>query len=354
MNASLHRTVALARLLFIALLISGCGDLGNVNGCPEISRWGSWFTGQDGSFEFVPVANGQAKCPVRIVLPDEDVIGGGLVIEEKQGVDFPTTRAVLQIENSAGRGLAAKLTPFFRFDIYENHADVFASYPAATALHNYSDHDVLHLNIRKFCDCGYDQVVAELKVGVTYVPDGPLRSVLSGNDVPVAGSIETWQVSSDNGGRPHQFEWYRDEVHVASGDSYTGETGATPFNLRVDVTDSYGRAASTTLFVDVGGVRVSADGPKEVWFSEGGGTWTGRARGGTAPYTFDWYIDGRYVGTGQDWSGFPGEGGHSLSVQVRDAAGASNWAYVDVTGIGSAACQPVPPAEECDGSSNGR
>jgi hypothetical protein len=341
---------ALRQTFWLALLTVawGCGDTGgDLNGCPIISQYGPWFTGQQGSYEYLPVIAGQARCPVAILHPGERITGGGLVIEEHEGVEFPTSRAVLQVINSAGEGLIANITPFFRFDIYENHANLFLEYDAATGTRSFSDHDVLNLSIRDFCGCVVDPLRAQLKLGATYRADGPLHVAVAGNDVPLPGTSASWSPDTDNGGRPHQFNWFRDGAWVGSGPAYDGAAGSAPFVLRVDMTDAYGRTASGSMAVEPGGVRAALSGPGTVYLSDGGGEWTVTGRGGIPPYAFVWYLDNTYAGDGPAWASYPGQGTHVLRVEMHDQAGAQHSVTRVVNGIGDDQCVPTPPALTC-------
>ncbi|MDP9348577.1 MAG: hypothetical protein M3P24_05490, partial [Gemmatimonadota bacterium] len=136
----------------------------------------------------------------------------------------------------------------------------------------------------------------------------------------------------------HTYEWYRDGVHVGSGGTYTGSTGTEPFDLSAQMTDAYGRIAWYTMRVDVDGVRVALSGPSQTWLSEGGGTWSATGIGGYTPYSFEWYVDGVYVGSGPTWSGYPGEGYHSLRVNVTDPRGKSDFTEMQVYGTGNESC----------------
>lgn len=342
-------TLTLARRacwLLLLPVLAQCSDAGELNGCPILFQYGPWFTGQQGSYEYLPVIAGQARCPVAILHPGEKITAGGLVIEEKQGIDFPTSRAVLQVSNSAGTGLVASVTPFFRFDIYENHANLFLEYAAATGTYSFSDSDILNVAIRDFCGCLVDPLRAQLKLAATYRADGSLHVSVSGNDVPLPGETASWVSETSNGGRPHQFEWFRNGVPAGSGPAYTGGTGSAPFVLRVDMTDSYGRTATGSMSIEPGGVRAAINGPTTVYASEGGG-WEVSGRGGVPPYTFAWYLDNAPVGDGGAWYGYPGQGSHVLRVEMHDQAGAHHSASRVVNGIGDDQCTPRPPALTC-------
>ena len=72
----------------------------------------------------------------------------------------------------------------------------------------------------------------------------------SANDATITGSNylpentnSTWNVSGSNGTSPFDFTWFRKNgsgswFQVTTGTSYTGNTGTTTFELKVDITDS--------------------------------------------------------------------------------------------------------------------
>jgi hypothetical protein len=117
--------------------------------------------------------------------------------------------------------------------------------------------------------------------------------------------------------------------------------------MRLRVTDQTQSTRAAEMRTQVDGVLMSASGPRLVYSSEGGGTWTASGEGGYPPYTFDWYVDGVYVGDGSSWSGYPGEGEKDVRVDLRDTRGATTRANIYVKGIGNDTCEPVPPAVTC-------
>jgi hypothetical protein len=59
-------------------------------------------------------------------------------------------------------------------------------------------------------------------------------------------------------------------------------------------------------------------------------TWTAMGTGGMPPYTYNWYRDGAYVGSGSTYSDYVDYGSFQLQVNVTDAAGGtvSTWTWV--------------------------
>jgi hypothetical protein len=327
----LPRLASGATLLFIAFLGS-CGDLGgNLNGCTLTRQSGEWFTGKQGSFEYYPTFNSRIGCPVRIVRPTERVITSGNVVGVKDydGDAQPTEQAVLQVWNSANYGLAADIFRFRRTYIDEIEATLVLEYDAATALRSFNDTDRLRLVIRDWC-CAAPTFRAEVELEVNYFPDGLPRVAVEGTEIPLRSTTQTWEAVSINGGRPHQYQWYRNATWVASGASYTAATGTTDFVLRVDMTDAYGRTASGSMNVDVDGIRATIRGPTQL-VSEAG-FWTASATGGYPPYSFTWYKDGIQVGQGSSYSALlPAGSVVSLAVKAQDSRGVAHSYVQSVT-----------------------
>ena len=64
-------------------------------------------------------------------------------------------------------------------------------------------------------------------------------------------------------------------------------------------------------------------------------TWTADASGGTSPYSYDWYRNGQYVGTGSSYTAATGSAEFGLRVEVRDQTWSTRAAdfWVDVDGV---------------------
>ena len=75
-------------------------------------------------------------------------------------------------------------------------------------------------------------------------------------------------------------------------------------------------------------------------------TWYASAVNGTAPYTYAWYRDGSFVGSGASYSDYVGDVGFQLQLSVTDAAGATVTSYLWVTpgfDPGGTGCGPQEP-----------
>lgn len=185
------------------------------------------------------------------------------------------------------------------------------------------------------------------EVEIRYTPS-PVNASISGNDVPPPNTSQTWTAQASGGSGGYVFRWYRDGVAVATGSSYTAQVGSGSFGLRVEASDPAEATGVNVMAIDVGGVRVSMNGPTLVYASNGGGQWSATGRGGTGSYVFEWFLDHEPAGNGPTWQGYPGEGQHMLTVHMRDTNGKTHSASMRVTGIGNETCEPVPPAITCD------
>lgn len=339
-----YRARGVACAVAVVAALAGCGDLvGHVNHCPILFSTGNWYTGNEGSFEYwMSVDRHDNRCPIGIVQPGEMVFNGGLVIGTKQwNHDWvPTEVADLRVFNAASTIVGHDRSHFARTTWEQIEADIGVGYPAASGHGTFNESDRLDLRILDYC-CLLPQVRGRIELRLTYERDTSPRIRIYagyGDGIPPPNAIITWDASSPSGGRPHVYNWYRDGEFVGSGDRYQGFTGTQPFELRADYADIYGRTTSDALYVDVDGVQVSVQGPSTVWLTHGGGTWSASGRGGITPYTFSWFVDGAFVGSGPSWTGYPGEGNHTMRVEISDVRGRSSTAEMEVFGIGNEGC----------------
>lgn len=170
---------------------------------------------------------------------------------------------------------------------------------------------------------------------------------ISGDQIPRENAVQTWSATASGGVTPYTYHWYRDSVYVGTGSSYTGSAGTRDFILRAEATDATMALRTAVLPVRVNGVLANISGPWTVYLDDGGGTWMASAQGGTPPYSFDWYIDGWYSDSGPEYSGYPGQGSHSVRVDATDAAGKRHSAQLGVKGIGSEDPTCDPTARFC-------
>lgn len=175
---------------------------------------------------------------------------------------------------------------------------------------------------------------------------------VSGPDLPHSSTTGTWDAPTSGGSGPYTYQWYRNGELVGTGPSYSANVGSADFGLRVWATDQTQSTRWADYWVHVNGVRATVTGPSTVYASQSGGTWTASGRGGYQPYTFDWFIEdsggiSEYVGSGESWSGYPGEGLSYVRAKLTDSQGANHDSSLRVTGIGDEQCQPEPPAVTC-------
>jgi hypothetical protein len=320
------------------LLIGACDDV-VVHGCPL--KESSTSNPYELSHELVIPTD----CPVPVGTIGELKFAGATLYDDGPS-NFSAAR--VYVTNSSGTLQNYDEQPFRGTPGVSRSARPLTAYGAATG--NY----VLGDNIRS--DYGSFEVYnpsssAYLygRIEISYRQSGVYAS-LNGPDLPVSNTSATWTASGSGGTPPYSYQWYRDDLPVGSGPSYTVNVGTGDFGLRVEVTDQVWSTNAQVLVVDVDGVRASMSGPTLVYASQGGGTWNVDGRGGTPPYAYHWYVDDQWVGSGTSWSGYTGEHGHALRVEMHDAGGATHASALSVTGIGSGdgSCEPVPPQVSCD------
>lgn len=177
--------------------------------------------------------------------------------------------------------------------------------------------------------------------------NSPVSASIGGEDVPPANTSQTWNANPSGGSIPYSYTWYRDGIAVGTGSSYTTNVGASSFGLKLIALDASGIQGAAVMAVDVNGVRASLGGPDMSWYSQGGATWSVSGRGGSAPYSYEWFVDDLLVGSGTSWTGYPGVGEHTLHVQMTDAGGAKHSAAMQVQGLGDEGCAPPFPYRTC-------
>lgn len=278
-----------------------------------------------------------ADCPVPLAAPGTEKKFLAARIYDYGEADFKY--ASVKVRNSRGETVAHKTTQFF--GIIAEPGD---EYIAATGEKTVDDYDR-----GMFEAWSWDYTKSAYgETKITY-QESSLTTNLTGSRIPQPNTEHTWHAPTSGGYPAYMYQWYRDENPVGNGSSYTASSGTTNFDLRVEVTDQTWSTRAAVLAARVGGVEVSISGPALVYYSEGGGEWTATGNGGTGAYTFEWYVDEEWVGSGPVWSGYPGEYGHALQVQMRDSAGAfeSHSVFVEGIGSGTGSCDPVPPELVC-------
>jgi hypothetical protein len=315
--------------------LTGCGE-DYVENCPVIGRHPSSNMYQLEYKLLIP-----AKCPIPLASPgtEEKYAAGRIVDLGTRDMKY----ASVEVVNSDGDRQAYELVIFIGAD-GASFAEPRAKYKAATGSKTFSDHDFAEFRAQS--ESGNKLAYGTTKLSYQQTT---LATKLTGENIPQPYTTHTWNAPVSGGYPGFSYQWYQDGNPVGNGSSYTGTVGASKMDLRVEVTDQTWSKVAAVLAVDVGGIEASISGPGLAYSSQGGDTWTASARGGTGTYSFDWYLDGTFAGSGQTWSGYPGENGHRLDVHIHDSAGASDTHSFFVRGIGSGdgTCEPVPPALTC-------
>jgi hypothetical protein len=286
------------------------------------------------------------KCPVALANPGTETKYAGAQLYDYGLNDFDQGAAI--VYSSTGEMVGDERVRFHYIptpltDGTHWRAAPTAEYTAATGTKQVSDYDIAEFSAWRN---GVRRAWGNIKI--TY-RQSSVSTKLTGERIPTPGSTYTWDAPTTGGSPGYMYQWYRNGAPVGNGSSYTASAGSSAFDLRVEVTDQTWSTVAAVLMVNVGGVEASVSGPSLVYSSSGGGSWSATGRGGTGAYTFEWYLDGVYVGSGPAWGGYPGENSHTLRVDMGDSAGATDSQSFFVTGIGSGtgSCEPVPPALAC-------
>ncbi|HYW07379.1 MAG TPA: hypothetical protein VE913_10505, partial [Longimicrobium sp.] len=283
-----HDLASAAALILALCLLAGCNDQGviKLSGCTVVQEFpsGGW---RGDPYQLHPFLTSvrydqfpEPACPVPILYAREQVDASGVLFSEQvfnpqtgQVTDFE--RARLRIYNALGQIVRETEQPFVALgSITSKETELSVRYPAVSGHGTFTEKDQMQVRISDHC-CHLPQLRGEIELRIDYTRDQAAARVTAvGDEVPLANTSTTYGAMSRSAGQPHGYQWFRDGAPVGSGRTYTAAVGTSDFDLRVDMTDSYGRTATNTLRVDVDGVRIeSLTGPSEVWASAGGGTW---------------------------------------------------------------------------------
>lgn len=287
-------------------------------------------------------------CPVPLGAIGEEKTAGAFVYDYG---DQDFLNGIVVIRNAADEYVQTSLDKF-RYESADENGNPVRRYTAFPKARYRASTTACLAN-------DYALVFASNQIGIEPRPGDPygrvtltyersdIRAAVKGPIIPTSNEIGTWSANVSGGYTPYTYRWYRDGAYVGSGSSYSTSAGTRDFVLRMEVTDATMSMKAAVFPVDVDGVLASMNGPHAVYLSQGGGTWNLSGQGGTLPYTFNWYVDGDWTGSGSSWSGYPGEWDHALRVDMRDAVGATHSASMNVQGIGNDSCTPEPPAITC-------
>ncbi|HEX8392856.1 MAG TPA: hypothetical protein VF665_10910, partial [Longimicrobium sp.] len=286
-------------VVLAALAAAGACTVDNtlVHGC-ELQ---SYRNGQQYLLDFELII--PSECPVPVGFRGELKRAGAHVYDYGYS-DF--AYGGLTLRNSSGRLLDEGLTRF-QYESYANpnggntiryRAFPSLSYPAATGSRPLSsEYDVGYFVATNTGSAlgGTSDPFGEVVISYT---QSAMVNRIHGNSVPARNTTVTWSAEAFGGSAPYTSSWYRDGQWASDGQFFT-ETVSRDFLLELRTTDATMSVRSAVLAVDVDGVSAGLSGPTQIWASSGGGTWTASAVGGTAPYTYTWYINQNSVGTGQ-------------------------------------------------------
>jgi hypothetical protein len=144
----------------------------------------------------------------------------------------------------------------------------------------------------------------------------------------VVGHSQTFNATALGGTTPYSYQWYLDGTQVSGATSFTWvytPTSNGTHTVYVKITDYVGlQATSNTATVIVNPFSLSIS-PSSVVMDVGQSqTFTSSVSGGTAPYSYQWYLDGNPVSgaTGTSWTYTPtAAGSHKVYLKVIDHAG---------------------------------
>lgn len=346
MRIASSRALALQGITY-ALILSGCAEV-KIRECTVRNMSTNSF-----GLQYSMVT--PSDCPVPVAARGEQKYTGAHVADPNGQM----RHARVSVTNSLGQPLTANFAFYQQDSRFAWFVTLDVAYPAATGSQAVFPPPGADLS-QNFSDYGrFDSGVTFGKwltggeIEISYKTAAVLASI-SGPDVPLNNTVQTWSVAASGGASPYDITWYRNGQLVGTGSTYSASTGAAEFGLRAEVKDQTWSIRTADYWIDVDGVRGTLSGPRTVYSSSGGGTWTASGRGGYEPYTYEWYLDDAvgspvWLGSGAIYSGYPAEGSSTLRVVIRDTAGKAYQVSLPIVGIGQAGgCEPVPPAITCE------
>ncbi len=160
------------------------------------------------------------------------------------------TSTVLEVYNSDNEQKKSALAAFGWSIDGSWAADVYVNYPAGTGNPSASipgdDRAVFRMNEWIYPQSG-TLPSATMKISYNTV----VKTSIAGPMYPDINSWTTWSADPSGGEGGYTYTWYRDwsDTPVSTESSYTGYSGDTAFDLRVDVTDGRGYSASYDILV---------------------------------------------------------------------------------------------------------
>jgi parallel beta-helix repeat protein len=197
-----------------------------------------------------------------------------------------------------------------------------------------------------------------------YPPSGLSSVIISPSLVTVdVGQSRTFMPIVSGGSLPYSYQWYLNGSAIggATSNSYTFTPSSSGhYNFYVNVTDgANAKAQSNTATATVNSALSISVSPSSVAMDVGQSqTFTPSVSGGTSPFSYRWYLDGKAVSgaTGTSYTYSPASSGsHTVSVRVTDSASTpvtaqSSSASVSVNGALSVSISPSSVTMDVDQS----
>jgi hypothetical protein len=188
-------------------------------------------------------------------------------------------------------------------------------------------------------------------VATVIVNTAPSVSISPGSTTLDVGQSQDFTSSVSGGTGSHSYQWYLDGTPVSSAKGATwsfAPSAAGSYNVHVVITDSLGvNATSSAATVTVNSALFVTASPSSVLMDVGQSElFTSSVRGGTFPYSCQWYLNGQAVGTGVTYNFSQSVGSDSIYVTVTDSASSSYTATSNtaIVTVNSALSVDVSPS----------
>lgn len=175
---------------------------------------------------------------------------------------------------------------------------------------------------------------AHAYLNVTVEPK-PTITISSSSDATDVGNAISFSSSLSGGSPFYNYTWRISSLGFVGYQKDLTYQFSTPgtYNVTVEVTDGAGNTATASITITIHSLpNVSIKAQYSNIDTNITDSFNSNVSGGTAPYTYAWYINGNYEGNGTSISySFADSGTYSVELKIRDATGATVSYRTDIS-----------------------
>ncbi len=175
---------------------------------------------------------------------------------------------------------------------------------------------------------------AHAYLNVTVEPK-PTITISSSSDATDVGNVISFSSSLSGGSPFYNYTWRISSLGFVGYQKDLTYQFSTPgtYNVTVEVTDGAGNTATASITITIHSLpNVSIKSQYSNIDTNVTDSFNSNVSGGTAPYTYAWYINGNYEGNGTSISySFTDSGTYSVELKIMDATGATVSYRTDIS-----------------------